>query len=161
MLLQLKYKIPDVLQALYIVRDGQHVMDDLTPANRMLGAMGYCRVEDAVCVIPPFSKAAVGMFESQKDAEEAYYASIFGRLRIPAEEEEMCLRMGDPRYKALHPFEPGLRHGYFTFARSNLGPKSIVVDVRNTGAGSGAKVLKLHKFVVCRIVLCRITQHSM
>lgn len=155
-------KIPDVLIALFAVADGQTLprstpgLSDamqqpqdpgaaILPADTaaiFAGLFGKNSTHRTHGIMPNFARAVSGVYTDAavRDAAQecAYGDAMLTRLqRSP--ERDLFLVYGR-HLIGTHGPEEGLRAGFVTLARSNMWPKSVVVDVRHGDREGGPKV---------------------
>lgn len=156
------HPIPDVLIAVYAIADGQTLprsghelvaaMDepvdtaaDLPASARramFAGVFGKNSTHRTHNIMADFARAASGLFRDTRirDAvqQRAYGDVLLTRLQRSPEGDLFTTYA--PNLLRRHGPEEGLRAGYFTLSRSNMWPKSVVVDVLASDRPGGPQV---------------------
>lgn len=158
---QATHPLPDVLVALYAITDGQTLpasTPELTAAMHtpldpradppatgpqaiFAGLFGKNSAHRTHGIMPNFARAASGLFAdpcARDAAQQAAYGSMLTRLQRSPERDLFLVY--NRALIGMHGPEEGLRSGFFTLARSNMWPKSVVVDVRNGDRPGGPQV---------------------
>lgn len=159
---QVSHPLPGILIALYAIADGQtlpcatqELVEDmampiaaeaeppLTARQAMFaGVFGKSSSHRTHSIMTDFARGASGLF-SDLGVRDLVQQRAYGDVlltRLQRSPEADLFTTYAPHLLRDHGPEEGLRAGYFTLSRSNMWPKSVVVDTRNCGRPGGPQV---------------------